>query len=49
MEDEVPLQTVLRCAKINDLSEMTNAQHMRLMEKWDTIKAAVAAKGGKNE
>lgn len=49
MTDEVPIQAVLRCAKISDLSEMTNAQHMRLMEKWETIKAAIAAKGGKNE
>ena len=45
MEDEVPLQTVLKCAKISDLSDMTNEQHARLMDKWELIKAAV--KGGK--
>ncbi len=45
MTDEVPLQTVLKCARLSDINDMTNEQHMRLMEKWDVIKAA--AKGGK--
>ena len=49
MTDEIPLQTVLKCAKISDLADMTNEQHARLMDKWDVIRNAVASKGGKNE